>query len=129
MWVTGALVLFGVGLAVGGCALCGTTRTTVAQVEHQLDQALPVGSARGEVEAWLKDKGIESRYTEHPDARFSSVLNEAVSDLGAYKGVTCALLRDTDRSFLVTGSIQLYFLFGPDDRLAKRIVKWIGTGP
>jgi hypothetical protein len=97
-------------------------------MEQQLDQTLPVGSTRGEVEAWLKAKGIEPSYTDRPDAGYSSILDEAVPDVRVYRGVTTAIIRDTDRSLFVTGSIELYFLYGPDDRLAKRIVQWIGTG-
>lgn len=124
-----AVVLLCVAL-VGGCVLSrSTTRTTVAQTEKQLDRDIPAGSTRAEVEAWLKSKGIESSYTEGPDARYSSIINEEVPDTSAYKGVTAAIIRDTDRSLFVTGSIQIYFLYGPDDRLAKRIVRWIGTGP
>lgn len=122
-----AVVLLCVAL-VGGCVLSrSTTRTTVAQTEKQLDRDIPAGSTRAEVEAWLKGKGIESSYMEGPDVY--SVPNEAVPDIGVYKGVTAAIIRDTDRSLFVTGSIQIYFLYGPDDRLAKRIVRWIGTGP
>lgn len=124
-----AVMLLCVAL-VGGCVLSrSTTKTTVAQTEKQLDRDIPTGSTRTEVEAWLKDKGIESSYTEHPDSHYDSDINEVVLDITAYKGVTAAIIRDTDQSFFVTGSIQIYFLYGPDDRLAKRIVRWIGTGP
>lgn len=129
MRMRSVLAALGAALMAGGCALSGTTRTTVAQVERQLDQALPVGSTRSEVEAWLEGERIESSYKERPDANYSSVVNESVPDIGVYKGVTAAIIRDTDRSMFVSGSIQLYFLYGPDDRLAKRIVRWVGTGP
>lgn len=130
MWRGTTLILLGVVLVGGGCVLSrSTTKTTVAQTEKQLDRDIPTGSTRADVEAWLKGKGIESSYTEGPDAHYSSIINEEVPDTSAYKGVTAAIIRDTDQSFLVTGSIQIYFLYGPDGRLAKRIVRWIGTGP
>lgn len=114
-------------LLLGGClTLTKSTTTTVPEVERKLDQALPVGSTRQEVEAWLTGQGIGSGFTDTP--RSHSTTLAALPDIDRYPSVVYGIIRHTDHSLLVSGNIQLYFLFGPDGRLQKRLVQWIGTG-
>ena len=115
-------------LLLGGyLATYGHTTTTVAEVERDVERGLPVGSSRHEIESWLAIHGIEFSFAEEPGS-VSTVL-AAVPDIGRYPSVVTAIVRDTDRSLWVTGSIQLYVLLGADDRLQKTIVRWVGTGP
>ena len=120
------LFLIGLAIVASGCALCGTT-TTVEKVELQLDQSLPLGSTRVEVEAWLQAKRIEPYYFAHPDS--FSVIRKAVTDVNAYSGGTLGTIRNTGRSLFITEDIRIFFLYGHDGLLAKKIVNWIGTGP
>jgi hypothetical protein len=115
-------------LLVGGClTLFRWPSTTVPEVERKIDQALPVGSTRQDVEAWLIGQGIKFNFSDTPKSH-SSILN-ALPDIDRYPTAISGIIRDTDYSFPVSGSIELYFLFGPDERLQKRVVRWIGTGP
>jgi hypothetical protein len=103
-----------------------TQTTTVEEVEQKVDHALPLGSTRQEIEAWLLSQGIEKCCSDHPGD--SSEIRR-LPDADKYRSVIHGLIQDTDRSFWVTGSIQVYFLLDSDERLAKRLVKWVGTGP
>jgi hypothetical protein len=123
-----AIVLLVSALLLGGCFLQSwLTTTNVPEVERKVDSALPVGSTRQEIEAWLAGEGIEFSFSNEPGS--FSPLVARVPDAGSYPGVIAGIIRDTDRSFLVSGSIQLYFLLGPDGRLSRRVVRWVGTGP
>ena len=113
-------------LLVGGCLpLSQSKTTTVPRVERKIDEALPVGSTRENVEAWLTQQGIEYSFTDKLDD-YTEL--KAMPDIDNYPTGIIAIVRDTDHSFFVTGSITLKFLFGPDGRLQKRVVRWIGTG-
>jgi hypothetical protein len=103
-----------------------TQTTTVEEIEQKVDDALPLGSTRQKIEGWLKSQGIEYSYSEQPGA-FSEIRRQPDADM--YPGVINSVIRDTDRSFWVTGSIEVSFLLNSDERLAKRLVKWVGTGP
>jgi hypothetical protein len=46
-----------------------------------------------------------------------------------HSGVVQGILRDTDRTLLVSGSILLQFVLDKDGKLKERCVNWIGTGP
>jgi hypothetical protein len=115
----------------GGClihsALTAVTVVTVPEVEQKVDRALSIGSTRAEIEAWLAGQGLESSFSDQP-ASFSYIADhDPVAS--NYKGVVVSIIRDTDRSPFVTGNIQVYFLLGSDGRLARRLVRWVGTGP
>jgi hypothetical protein len=100
---------------------------TVIEVEHRVDSALPLGSSRQEIEAWLTDQGFVCSYEVLPV--IDTTLAKRVPDMDRYHGVITSIIRDTDRSFFVTGNILLYFLLDSQGKLARREVIWIGTGP
>ena len=102
-----------------------TNHTTVSEVERRLDAALPIGSSRQEIEAWLTTQGIEHSYSDMPHA--GSPVGNLAGDVHPLPTVV-GIIRNTDRSLFVTGNIQLYFVLGTDGRLTQRLVKWIGTG-
>ncbi len=115
-------------LLVGGCWVrLWLTTTTVPQIERRAEAALPVGSTRPQVEAWLAAQGFEFGFTDDP--RAYSRVAEQVPDPSPYPTAIIGILRDTDGGIIVTGNIQVCFLFGPDDRLARRLVWWVGIGP
>ena len=120
-------LLMSLGLLIGCCCFhSGMTTTTVPEVERRVDTALPVGSTRSQIEAWLAGQGIEHRFSEMPFLEAPNVIGPPDTD---YSGVITGIIRHTDRSLFVTGSIQLYFLLDADGRLKRRLVKWVGTGP
>jgi hypothetical protein len=100
---------------------------TVESIQKRLNREVPVGTPRAETEEWLKRQRIEYSYSQ--DFRYNSVLEQNGVEPGTYSGYTAAIIRNTDRGFFVTGSIQFYLLFDDKDQVAKHIVKWIGTGP
>lgn len=99
---------------------------TVAGVERRLAREVPVGTPRPEAEAWVGRQGVEWSYSQ--DFRHNSLFEQKGIDPGTYSGYVVALIRDTDRDLLVTGSIQFYILFDDRDRVAGHLVKWFGTG-
>jgi hypothetical protein len=113
------------------CSLTGCTTTypkqtvAVADVEAKIDRSLPIGTTRSEIEAWLVGQQWEFGYSDRPTEQ-SDVRREP--DANKYRGVIFSLIRDTDQSSFVTGNIQVYFLLDTDGRLARRLVKWVGTG-
>ena len=123
-------VLLGAVLLMSGCALCNNLmNVTVPQVERKLDKELPLGSTRAEVENWLKAQHLgEGHYTKWPIEYYGATITNEVPDVSVYSGEIVSIIRDTDKSLLVTGSIQLRFLFGHDDRLARRLVYMVYTG-
>ena len=121
-------VLLVPSLLVGGCSLHSglTATTTVPEVELMVSGAVPPGSTRQEIEAWLAGQGIDFHYSDRP--RSESAVSR-LPDAGNYSGLIVGIIRDTDRSLFVTGSIQIYFLLDTDGRLSRWQVKRIGTGP
>lgn len=114
-------------LPLGGClALYNRTTTTVPEVERKIDQDLPIGSSRQEVEAWLTKQGIEFSFTDSPTSRKEGLV--APEDIDLYPTAISGIIFDASHSFLVTCNITLHFLFGPDGRLQKCVVGQIGTG-
>ena len=114
-------------LLLGGClALSKRVTTTVPEVERKVEKALPDGSTREEVEAWLTAQGIKFSFADSTDS--PEMARIVMDDIDRYPTAIQAMIFDTNRSFLVTGNISLKFLFGPDGRLQKRVVRWIGTG-
>ena len=100
-------------------------RTSVPEVERWVDAALPIGSSREQIETWLTEQGIEHSVSEIPVVECDGLHCRDVGKCLAVFGV----IRNTDRSVLLTGSIQLYFILGTDDKLTSRSVDWVGTGP
>jgi hypothetical protein len=120
-------LLITLGLLIGGCCFhSGMTTTTVPEVERRVDTALPAGSTRPQIEAWLTGQGIEHSFSDKP---FLESPNDNRHPDADYSGSIAGIIRDTDRSLFVTGSIQIYFLLDADGRLKRRLVKWVGTGP
>jgi hypothetical protein len=99
---------------------------TVDGAERQLNRDAPVGTPRSDVEAWLEGKRVEHSYSQ--DFRYNTIFEQQGIGPGVYSGYICAILRDTDRGLFITGSIQFYVLFDENDRVARHIVRWFGTG-
>jgi hypothetical protein len=122
-------ILLTVSLALLGFACVGPPKNpmTVKQVEKKVRNGVPLGSNRLEVEAWLKSQGIEYGY--HDDPKSDSSVNDAGLEPDTLSGVIQGIIRDTDRSLMVEGSICLYFFLDKEGRTVKQGVKWVGTGP
>src|SRR5580692_8118686 len=111
-------------LLIASCQLPNSyTATTVQDVKRQVDEALPIGATRQEIEAWLNSQGIDFSFSDQSD--HDSIVKSYPPQKSS-SGFICYLIRDTDRSFWVTGNIQVYFLLGTDSRLTEKVVKWIG---
>jgi hypothetical protein len=126
------IAFLGTALMTAGCLLSSptsTSRITVPQIEQQVDAALPIGSTRAEIEAWLVSQGFPASYEslQYPDAFVGSDLQEVRGD--GYTGAFRVVINESYKFFLKDArTIQVVFLLGPDDRLARRIVRSIATG-
>src|SRR5262249_19403161 len=78
--------------------------TTVPEVARRVDSAPPIGSTRQEIEAWLTGQGIEHSFTDHPRVHRGG--GQWVRDENC-SGIIGGIIRDTDRSLLVTGNIRV----------------------
>jgi hypothetical protein len=96
--------------------------TTVPAVERRIDAALPIGSTRQEIEAWLTEQGIEYKYW---DNVIVGPLAGSCSEKD-FVPIIEVIIPDTDRPHLVDGNILISFVLGHDGRLTERSVKWIG---
>src|SRR3954467_14873562 len=107
-----------------GCASLQSgvaNHTSVPDVERWVDSSLPIGSTCQEIETWLSAQGIEHSFSD------LTYLNRTAGNCELeenYSGTITAIIRNTDHSFWVTGSIQLCFVLGKDNTLTKRSVKW-----
>lgn len=91
-------------------------RITVEDVLKQLQANTPVGTSRSAVESYLDSRSITHSYIDNPE-----VPNE--------RRVELALIRDTSRSWLVRGDIDIRFRFDQSDRLLDYSAQEIFTGP
>jgi hypothetical protein len=89
---------------------------TVAEVEAELRSGISAGDSRSRVESFLDQKGIAHAYIEK-----SKWPEETRTEF--------ALIRNTSRSALIRGDIQVRFKFDEKDRLETYTVKEILTGP
>lgn len=97
-----------ISVSVGGCSY---TKVTVDEIDQRIRKELPVGSDQTKVIVFL-----EANQMEH-----SGYLDKQ-------KEIR-AILRNTSRNFLVTGSIQVVFSFDDHGRLISHIVEEVFTGP
>jgi hypothetical protein len=91
-------------------------RITVEDVLKQLQANTPVGTSRSAVESYLDSRSITHSYIDDPK----------VSD---YRRVEIALVRDSSRSWLVRGDIEIRFHFDQSDRLLDYSAHEVFTGP
>jgi hypothetical protein len=91
-------------------------RTTVEDVLKQIQANTPVGTNRSAVERYLDSQSIIHSYIDNPE-----VPNE--------RNVEYALIRDTSRSWLVRGDIEIRFHFDQSDRLVDYSAHEVFTGP
>ena len=89
---------------------------TVDQVKTEVKSGISAGDSRSKVEAVLDQKGIAHAYIEK-----SKWPEETRTEF--------ALIRNTSRSALIRGDIQIRFKFDEKDRLETYTVKEILTGP
>jgi hypothetical protein len=104
---------------------------TVPQVESRVIRGVPVGSSREEVEKWLDLQGFGSYYlaASEYELKYESSVHDAGLDPDSLGGIVTAMIPDTDRSFMVQGSIRLNFFLDKEGKTVKHLVKWVGTGP
>jgi hypothetical protein len=100
---------------------------TVPEVQEKLQQDLPIGTSRWKTEEWFKKNRIAYSYSK--DFRNDSILEDNQIKPGMYSGIIRALVKNTDRDLIVSGSIQIYILFDRNDLVAMHIVRWMGMGP
>ena len=100
---------------------------TVRQVQAKVNEAVPLGASRDQVESWLKSQGISYWY--YPSAEGLSdpyVHDEYIrtgelnpDDLG---GCVVGRILDTKSDFLITWDIKLTFVL---DKNSRTIRRWI----
>jgi hypothetical protein len=100
-------------------------KETVAGVEKQLQENVPVGTPRAKVEDWLKNQRIEYSYSQEFRNNIMFEKNGIVT--GTYSGYIVAAIRNTDRGIAVSGNIQFYVFFDEKDHVARHLVQWVGT--
>lgn len=91
-------------------------RITVEDVLKQLQANTPGGTSRSAVESYLDSRSITHSYIDDPK----------VPD---YRRVEIALVRDSSRSWLVRGDIEIRFHFDQSDRLLDYSAHEVFTGP
>jgi hypothetical protein len=118
LWLVFALVLI-IGVVAG---LIQRTRrvivtTDVARVEADIREHLPMGSSRADVESYLDQRGISHSYV--AELKEAPELNHTET----------AMIRESSRTWLVRGDIQILFKFDGHGKLIKHSAKEILTGP
>jgi hypothetical protein len=91
-------------------------RITVEDVLKQLQANTPVGASRSAVESYLDSRSITHSYIDDPK-------------MPDYRRVEIALVRDSSRSWLVRGDIEIRFHFDQSDRLMDYSAHEVFTGP
>lgn len=91
-------------------------RITVEDLLKQLQANTPIGTSRSAVESYLDSRSITHSYIDDPK----------VPD---YRRVEIALVRDSSRSWLVRGDIEIRFHFDQSDRLLDYSAHEVFTGP
>jgi hypothetical protein len=100
-----------------GCHQSKSDDLTVKQWNDLINQSLPKGSSRSEIEKFLDQRGIEHSYVEK--SNFPEEANSVI-----------ALVRAKDKNGIVKKvGIQLKFKFDVDQRLVSFESKEVFTGP
>lgn len=89
---------------------------SVAKVEKDIRDHLPIGASRAEVAAYLDQRGIQHSYVEE-------------SQQPEYRHTEMAMIRESSRTWIIRGDIQIFFRFDEDGKLTSYSVKEIFTGP
>ncbi|MDH5740632.1 MAG: hypothetical protein OEY77_09940 [Nitrospira sp.] len=99
---------------------------------HKLDEKLRKGSTPNEVLAVLDEFKVDhSDYLTHPvlDGGLAAVLGKADRFAPVNVRHIGAIARDVKKNFLISESIQIFFLFDERDNLVEYKFKRIATGP
>lgn len=114
---------------------CGMSEEEMAEKMEELRQAIaeqvPLGSSPDEVEAFIRQQGIEEFSTSGPYTGGGSTLKRERPDLvEQVRYSTGAAIRDVRRNgFWVSESIHLSFYYDEDQKLIWSIVRPVATGP
>lgn len=92
-------------------------RVEVAKVQEDIRGHLPVGTSRAAVASYLDQRGIQHSYVGE------------LKDAPEYGHTEMAIIRETSRTWLVRGDIQILFKFDEQGRLIHYSVQEIFTGP
>jgi hypothetical protein len=100
------------------------------EVEKRIQNAVPPGSSRVQIEDWLDSQQIEHGYAQSRpfDDGLPYQMRTGLQEKD-YDGVVMVIIRDTSQSFFVRGDICIRFLIDHEQRCAKCFVYWVGTGP
>lgn len=113
---------------------CGMSEEEVDEKIEALRQAIaeqvPLGSSPEDVEAFIKQQGIEEYSTSGPYSGGGSALKRERPDLvDLVRYDTGAAIRDVYQGFWVSESIHLSFYYDKDRKLIWSIVRSVLTGP
>ena len=108
--------------------------TTKEEIQRKLDEKLRKGATPSNVLAVLDEFKVDhSDYVTHPviDSELAVVLDEVKANRFATVNVRHigAIVRDVKRSFPVSESIQIFFLFDEHDKFVKYELRSLFTGP
>ena len=112
-----ALASFAVFMIIRTRGAKSRPQVTVAQVDSDIRDHLPIGCSRQEVVAYLDQKKIGHSYVDE------------LKESPEYNHTEMALIRGASRTWLIRGDIQILFRFDEGGKLASYSVKEIFTGP
>jgi hypothetical protein len=118
LWVVFALALI-VGVLAGMIQWTRRVKMTtdVARVEADIREHLPTGSSRADVASYLDQRGISHSYVDESKGA------------PEFSRTEIAMVRETSRTWLIRGDIQIFFKFDGQGKLTNYSVKEIFTGP
>lgn len=105
---------------------------TEEEIQHMLDGKLRAGATTKEVLAVLDEFKVDhSDYRTHPvvHSELAAVLGKADRFAPVNVRHIEAIVRDVKKDFLISESIQIFFLFDERDLLVNYKFKRIATGP
>ena len=114
MIAIGRTIAFAFVLAIGGAVTTGCERPDPQKIRREIDAAIPSGSTKRVVSAYLSNRGSDYLVFTSP------------SDGKTY---IQAMLRDHSRWQLIKLDYRVVFRFDGDDRLSGDEVKAAFTGP
>jgi hypothetical protein len=116
--VCGVPIFLLIAVAVGLHVYWEVTKTTEEEVVQLIDRNLSEGASTAEILSFLGAEGIDHG-TVHTAEYASRVLDAGYPPTTR---IIVAIIRDTSRSFLGTGDIQVFFILDQEGRLYDYIV-------
>lgn len=122
-----------VGVMIGIRVWVGRPRNpiTVSEVTSIIQEAVPLGSNKTQVDVFLRSKGIGHSHFNSAQEDFNGWSDVVMSGVPVKQvgAITTATIHDTSRALMITGDMRIVFLFDKNGKLVKHTVKEVFTGP